>query len=171
MASSRGFAGDLVFWILIIAIAALSVFFFVVQPKTLLLESINPVVLDAGSIRDIAFERMSDYEFPYGDESGYGEDAKYFDIVDLESINSNNFLVMPDKVMSCKVTVTENNEIVKALYCGSERGESRYETAVTLPYAYRFSFDTRYFKAPDEGGFADYLVTVSVVTKGEGYDS
>ncbi|MBW3019540.1 hypothetical protein KY329_05145 [Candidatus Woesearchaeota archaeon] len=153
---------DALLWFFIFILAGASVLVFVVNPQSLLRESVNPVVLDAGNIREMVFERLTAYEFPYGDVA-YGRNLK---LADLGTINSDNLLSMSDKKITCKVTINDGEDIVKIMFCGGHDGEEKYKHAVALPYQYRWASDERPFISDQH----KYKVKVVIAVAKEGYN-
>lgn len=161
--SKKGLADSLL-WFFIFVLAGFSVLVFVVTPQSWLEESVNPVVLGAGDLRELVFERLTAHEFPYGDISS-GREIK---LVPLETIGSESLLSMSDNRMSCKVTISEGGAVLKVLYCGGERGEELFKHANALPYEYRWSSDTREFVSSLYLG-REFLVKVDIVVAKRGY--
>jgi hypothetical protein len=157
--------GDALLWFFIFILLGASVLVFVVQPQSWLHESVNPVILDAANMREMVFERLTAYEFPYGDIE-YDSQPK---LIDLSTINSNNLLSLSDKEIACKVKIKQGTQTVRVMFCGGDKGEELYKHANALPYKYKRASDTRLFALDDEHK-SEYTVTVSIVVKKEGYN-
>jgi len=165
MASCKAQLGDALLWFFIFILLGSSVLVFVVQPQSWMRESVNPVVLDAANMREMVFERLTDYDFPYGDVEFNGRPK----LIDLSTINSDTLLSLSDKEIACKVKIKQGGQTIRVMFCGGEQGEELYKHANALPYRYRRASDTRLFSLGKQQ-VDEYSVTVSIVVKKEGYN-